>query len=347
MPNEPAVSPGSQPKLVSVVTPCYNEADNVRELRDAIREQFAAMPGYRYEHIFIDNASTDGTAAILRELAAGDSKVKVILNTRNFGHIRSPHHAILQAKGDVVIVMASDFQDPPGLIPDFLCKWEQGYKIVLGVKAGTEEAPLMSAVRRAYYRLLAKLSEIRITEDATGFGLYDRDVVEALRKIDDPYPYARGLLADIGYETATIPFHKPNRRRGITKNNFYTLYDMAMLGITNHSRVPLRLATMLGFVMSGLSFLLALVYLIMKLVFWYRYTAGMAPVLIGVLLFSSIQLFFIGILGEYIGTILTQVQKRPLVIEKERINFEGEGTVARGSQPASDPRDLTPHNRAA
>jgi polyisoprenyl-phosphate glycosyltransferase len=325
----------TEPKLVSVVTPCYNEAGNVRELRDAIRGQFAAMPQYRYEHIYIDNASTDRTVAILREMAAADSNVKVILNTRNFGHIRSPHHAVLQAQGDVVICMASDFQDPPGLIPEFIRSWEEGFKIVLGVKATVDERPVMNAVRKAYYQLLTKLAEIRIIENATGFGLYDRDVVQVLRRIDDPYPYTRGLLADIGYETATISFHKPSRRRGITKNNLYTLYDMAMLGITNHSRVPLRLATMLGFLMSGISFLLALIYLALKLLFWYRYPAGIAPVLIGVLFFSSVQLFFTGILGEYIGAILTQAQKRPLVFEKERINFPGAPTTAMELAPLS------------
>lgn len=308
-------------KLISIVTGCYNEEENVRELRDAIRGQMQRYPQYRYEHIFIDNASTDRTASLLRELAAEDSNVKVILNTRNFGHIRSPHHAVLQAQGDAVISMASDFQDPPALIPDFLHKWESGFKIVLGVRASTDENRIMHGVRRAYYRLITQLADIKITENSTGFGLYDKDVVAALRLVDDPYPYTRGLLADLGHDTATIPFHKPNRRRGITKNNFYTLYDMAMLGITNHSRVPLRVATILGFILSALSFMLAVGYLVAKLLFWNTFVFGTAPVLIGIFFFSSVQLFFIGLLGEYIGTILTQVQKRPLVIERERLNF--------------------------
>lgn len=316
------LSAGSVPKLITVVTPCYNEEENIGEMCRSIRGIFDGLPQYRYEQICIDNASTDGTASVLRQIAREDANVKVILNTRNFGHIRSPHHAILQSSGDAVIVMASDFQDPPALIPQFLRKWEEGYKIVLGVKATTDEARIMSAIRGAYYRLVSRLSEIKITENATGFGLYDRDVIRALRSIDDPYPYARGLLADIGYTTATVAFHKPGRRRGITKNNFYTLYDLAMLGITNHSKVPLRLATMLGFAMSAISFLVGVGYLIAKLIFWYRYPAGTAPILLGLLFFSSVQLFFTGILGEYIGAIHTQVQKRPLVIEKERINFD-------------------------
>jgi len=309
-------------KHISVVTPCYNEAGNVRDLHEAIKAVFAPLTQYTYEHIYIDNCSTDGTTAILREMAAQDRGVKVIINTRNFGHIRSPHYGVLQARGDAVIGLASDFQDPPSLIPDFLRKWEEGYKIVLGVKITSAESPVMFAFRSSYYRLVNRLANIRITEHATGFGLYDQVVIQTLRRIDDPYPYGRGLLADIGYETATIPYHQPQRKRGITKNNFYTLYDIAMLGITNYSKVPLRLATMLGFGMSILSLIVGLGYLLAKLLFWNSIPFGFAPLLISVFFFASVQLFFIGILGEYIGAIHTQVQKRPLVIEKERINFD-------------------------
>ncbi len=309
-------------KLISVVTPCYNEEENVVPLHEAVKAVFATLPQYAYEHIYIDNASRDTTAAKLRQLARQDPSVKIILNTRNFGHIRSPYHGLLQGAGDAVILMASDFQDPPANIPDFLKKWEEGYKIVLGIKATSEESALMFALRTGYYKLVSGLSNIELVQHATGFGLYDQSVVRTLRKIDDPYPYGRGLIADLGYESAKIVFHQPRRRRGITKNNFYTLYDMAMLGIVNHTRVPLRLATMAGFLMSGLSLLLALAYLIVKLVFWNYIPFGWAPVLISMFFFSSVQLFFIGLLGEYIGTILTQVQKRPLVIEKERINFD-------------------------
>ncbi len=306
---------------ISVVTPCRNEASNIRALHAQIREVFAKLPGYAYEHICIDNASQDQTVAILRELARADKNLKVIVNARDFGHIRSPHHAMLQARGDAVILMAGDLQDPPALLPEFLRKWEEGYKIVLGIKSASDENLLMLLVRKLYYGLVGRLSEIQLAKDCTGFGLYDRAVIDIVRTIDDPYPYFRGLICDLGFAQAHIPYRQARRRGGSTKNNFYTLYDMAMLGITNHSKVPLRLATMLGFAMSALCFLIALGYLVAKLVFWDQFKLGTAPILIGLFLFSSVQLFFIGIIGEYIGAIHTQVLKRPLVVEKERINF--------------------------
>jgi glycosyltransferase involved in cell wall biosynthesis len=308
-------------KRVCVVTPCYNEVENVRELHQAIKQVFDGLPGYIYTHLYIDNASTDGTDVILRELAAADPSVQVILNARNFGHIRSPYHGLLQAEGDAVIVMASDFQDPPALIPEFLKHWEEGYKIVVGVKTQSEESALMYAIRSVYYGLVARLADIELMQHVTGFGLYDRRVLEILREIQDPYPYARGLIADIGLKLAKVPYTQPLRRRGITKNNFYTLYDMAMLGITNHSKIPLRVATMAGFLMSGGSLMVAFGYLVAKLLFWNWFSVGVAPILISLLFFSSVQLFFIGVLGEYIAAIHTQVQKRPLVIERERLNF--------------------------
>jgi len=308
-------------KLVSVMTPCYNEEANVRELYQRIKAVFDALPAYRYEHIFIDNASKDGTVAVLRELAAADPNVKVIVNARNFGHIRSPHHALLQTSGDAVIALAADLQDPPELIPKFLEHWENGWKVVMGVKESSEESLLMYWVRGAYYRLLARIADIQVVRQATGFGLYDRVVIEQLRKLDDPYPYFRGLMAELGYDAATVAYRQPLRRRGITSNNFYSLYDMAMLGIVNHSKVPLRLATMLGFGMATFSFLLALGYLIAKLLFWDRFSFGLAPILIGFFFMSSVQLAFVGIVGEYIGSIYTQVKGMPLVVEKERINW--------------------------
>ena len=308
-------------KLISVVTPCYNEEANVRELYQRIRTVFAGLPAYRYEQIFIDNASRDGTAAVLRELAAGDCNVKVILNARNFGHIRSPYYALLQARGDAVVGMASDLQDPPELIPAFLERWEQGAKAVMGVKEQSDETLVMYSVRGAYYRLLDRIADIRIVRQATGFGLYDRVVIDQLRRLDDPYPYFRGLVAELGYETATVPYRQPKRRRGITSNNFYSLYDLAMLGIVNHSKVPLRLATIVGFGMALLSFLIAVGYLVAKLVFWDEFSLGLAPILIGFFFLSSVQLAFVGIVGEYIGSIYTQVKKLPLVVERERINW--------------------------
>jgi glycosyltransferase involved in cell wall biosynthesis len=312
--------------LISVVTPCYNEEGNVRELYAAVRDIFSALPQYQYEHIFIDNASKDATAEILRKLAAVDPAVKVILNTRNFGHIRSPYHAILQSRGNATIAMAADFQDPPELIPRFLEQWEAGYKIALGVKEAAEERGLFYSIRGRYYRLLRQISDADIVHQATGFGLYDRIVIDALRQIDDPYPFFRGLLADIGYDVARVPFKQPLRRRGVTSQNFFTLYDIAFLGIVHHSKVPLRIATMAGFAMAALSMLAAFGYLVAKLLFWNQFELGLAPILIGFFFISSVQLFFVGIVGEYIGSIWTQVRKHPHVFERERINFMSDAT---------------------
>jgi len=308
-------------KLLSIVTPCFNEEGNVEELHRQIAEVLEKFPQYDWEHIYIDNASRDGTQQILRRIAAADPRVKAIFNTRNFGQVRSPWHAMLQAHGDAAITMASDLQDPPSLIPQFIEKWEAGYKIALGQKTSSEESPIFYAIRSAYYRLVRKLADIELTEHVTGFGIYDRAVIEEFRKIDDPYPYSRGLIAELGYEAARIHYLQPNRKSGITKNNFYTLYDMAMLGITNHSKIPLRLATLLGFFLALLSLMVAIGYFIYKLIFWDRFPVGQAPVVIGLFLFSSVQLFFTGVLGEYIAAIHTQVLHRPLVVEKERINF--------------------------
>jgi glycosyltransferase involved in cell wall biosynthesis len=308
--------------LISIVTPCYNEEDNVAELHRRIAAQFAGMPDLDYEHVFIDNASTDGTVAEIRRLASADSHVKAIVNSRNFGHIRSPMHALLQVRGDAVITMAADLQDPPELIPAFVAKWREGFRIVAGVKPRSAESAFMAAVRRSYYRTVGRIADVQLIANFTGFGLYDRSVVEIARRYDDPYPYFRGMVADIGFPHVEIPYDKPRRSRGITKNNFYTLYDLAMLGITSYSKVPLRLATMAGFGLSLVSLLIALVYLILKLAFWDRFGLGLAPVLIGMFFLASVQLFFIGILGEYIGNIHTQVLKRPLVVERERINFD-------------------------
>jgi glycosyltransferase involved in cell wall biosynthesis len=336
-------------KLISIVTPCYNEEGNVRELYEAVKAVFARLGTYRYEHIFIDNASTDQTVEILKEIAREDHSVKVIINTRNFGHIRSPMHALFQASGDAVVSLVADFQDPPEMIAEFLSKWEEGYPIVLGVKAASDESPLFYWIRKTYYHILSRLSSVELVINFTGFGLYDRRVVEAIRNIDDPYPYFRGLIADLGYESFKITYQQPQRRRGFTKNNFYTLYDMGMLGLTNHSKVPLRLAAMLGFVAAFLSALTGFGYLLMKLFFWHRFEAGMAPVVIGLFFFASVQLLFTGIIGEYIGSIHTQVQKRPLVVERERLNFtavpsaglsgESGTTISRVSLQSSAPAD--------
>lgn len=309
-------------KLISVVTPCFNEEENVEPLYEKIRAQFAALPQYRYEIIFIDNASTDHTVEKIKGIATRDRNVKLIVNARNFGHIRSPMYALLQARGDAVIGMASDFQDPPELIPQFIAKWEEGFRVVVGVKPKSRETLPMFLLRRLYYWGIGRISETKLIPNFTGFGLYDRSLIEIVRNIDDPYPYFRGLISEIGFDYAAIPFEQPRRVRGVTKNNFYTLYDMAMLGITSHSKVPLRLATMAGFSLAFLSLIISFGYLVAKLIFWDQFTIGMAPVLIGLFFFASVQLFFIGILGEYVASIHTHVIKRPLVIEKERINFD-------------------------
>src|SRR5687768_15473620 len=307
---------------ISVLTPCFNEADNVHPLYERVRAVFDQLPEYTYEHVFIDNASTDATVSILRDIAARDPKVKVIVNTRNFGHIRSPYHALLQCHGDAVIGMAADLQDPPELIPAFLEKWREGYKVVLGVKEASEESALMFAIRRFGYRVIDRLSEVTQVRNNTGFGLYDQAFVAVLRRLPDPYPYFRGIVAELGFRYATIPYTQPKRVRGVTKNNLYMLYDLGMQGIVNHSRIPLRLAGIIGFVSSVISLGAAMVYFVMKMLFWYDLPIGVAPVIIGLFCVASVQLFFLGVLGEYVGSIYTQVRNRPLVIEEERINFD-------------------------
>jgi glycosyltransferase involved in cell wall biosynthesis len=309
--------------LLTVLTPCFNEEENVREVYERVKAAMATVSDLDYDHLFIDNASTDRTVEILRELAGSDKRVRVIVNTRNFGHVRSPYHAFLQARGDAVIGVVSDLQDPPELIPEFIRHWREGYKVVIGVKEGSHESWIRSRTRRFYYWLIAKISsDVELVENFTGFGLYDREVVEQFRGTEERYPYFRGLVSDFGYPHAVVLYVQPTRHRGTTKNDFFSLYDMAMLGVTNHSKVPLRLASMAGFVISVLSLLVAIVYLILKLTHWDTLEVGLAPLLIGIYFFGAVQLFFIGMLGEYIGAIHTQVHKRPLVVERERINFD-------------------------
>lgn len=310
--------------LITVLAPCYNEEGNVTELYKQVRAVFETLPQHALEFVFIDNCSTDGTVAELRGLAAKDPAVKVIVNVRNFGHVRSPHHALLQCRGDAVIMMASDLQDPPALIPELVAKWEEGFKIVAAVKRTSDESLFYRVLRGTFYALIHRISDVRPIQNFTGFGLYDQAVVEALRHIDDPQPYFRGLISEIGYPPALVPFDKPRRVRGITKNNFFTLYDLAILGIVKHSVAPLRIATFAGFILSGLSLLLSLGYLVAKLVFWSQFTLGTAPILIGFFFFASVQLFFIGILGEYINSIHIHVRKLPLVVERERINWDND-----------------------
>jgi glycosyltransferase involved in cell wall biosynthesis len=309
-------------KTISILTPCYNEEANVVELYQCVRAEMAKLGKYRYEHIFIDNSSQDRTVAVLKDIASRDHNVKIIVNTRNFGHIRSPMHAFLQTQGDAVIGIVADLQDPPELIPEMIAKWEEGYFMVLCIKRTSEENPVMFWLRKKFYQVVQRLSTIETFENFTGFGLYDRKVVEAVRAFGDPYPYFRGMIAEIGLPHYEIPYDQPARKRGLTKSNFYVLWDIAMLGITNLSKVPLRLVTFLGFAGAGFSLLTGLGYLAYKLMFWANFTVGIAPLVIGLFFLGSVQLLSMGILGEYIGSIHTQVQRRPYVIEKERVNFE-------------------------
>lgn len=308
-------------KVISIVTPCYNESENVAEVHSEIKRVFEKLPGYRYELIFIDNFSTDGTIEVLRDLAKADKDVKVIVNIKNFGHIRSPHYAVLQSTGDAVVYYYANLKDPADLIVEFVRKWEEGYKIVIGIKKESQENKLMFLVRKIYYRLIRMISETDHIDSFTGYGLYDRSFIDILRKFNEPYPYFRGMVAEFGYNRVEIPFYQSIRKKGKSKNNFYTLYDNAMLGFVNHSKVPIRLASFIGFSLASLSLLIAVIYLLYKLLFWNQFQVGTAPMVIGLFFFSSVQLFFIGIIGEYIGAIYTQVKNRPLVIEKERINF--------------------------
>jgi glycosyltransferase involved in cell wall biosynthesis len=310
-------------KKISIVTACYNEEENVEELYLQVKKVMnEKVSQYQYEHIFIDNSSEDDTVKILKRLALKDKNVKIIVNSRNFGHIKSPTYGLFQATGDAVISVVADLQDPPELIPEFIKKWEEGNDIVLAVKKDSEEPGVMFKVRELYYELLSKLSEVRIFKNSTGFGLFDRKVMDALKSMDDPYPFFRGMLAEAGYDVAFVPYSQPVRVRGITKNNFYSLFDMGMLGIINNSKVPLRLATFIGVFFGILSALVGIGYFIAKLLYWDTMSLGTAPLLIMTSFMFSIMLFFIGIIGEYIGAIYTQVLKRPLVFEKERINFD-------------------------
>ncbi len=309
-------------KKISIVTGCYNEEGNLLELYRQIMEVLGGVADrYTYEIIIADNDSTDQSPRILRELAARDKNVKVIFNSRNFGPDRSGYNALMQACGDAVVTMASDLQNPPCLIGDFVEQWEQGFKVVMAVKSRSEESPIQHALRTLYYKTLANLSDVKLVSHFTGFGLYDRQVVEILRDLDDPYPYFRGLIADIGFQPALIEFVQPARKHGKSKSNLSYLYEEAMLGLTSYTKLPLRLATIVGFFTALMSFLVGMVYLIYKLLFWSNFSVGTAPVTIGLFFLGAVQLIFLGLLGEYISMIYIQVLKRPLVYEKERLNF--------------------------
>lgn len=312
-------------KKISIVIPCYNEQDNVAAIAAAVKKQFdisELLGKYDYEILFMDNASKDETRERIRELAAEDRHIKAIFNAKNFGQFNSPYYGMLQTDGDATMLMAADFQDPPELIEQYVAGWEEGYKIVIGIKAHSTDGNFIYALRCLYYKLIRKFSQVDQIEHFTGFGLYDKAFIEVLRKLDDPTPFLRGIVAELGFKRKEIPYDQPKRRAGKTSNNLYTLYDAAMLSFTSYTKVGLRLAVFAGAVCSLVSMVIALIYLIMKLVWWDRFPAGSAPMLIGMLFIGSVQTFFIGLLGEYVLSINQRVMKRPLVVEEERINFD-------------------------
>ena len=307
---------------ISIVTNCWNEVENIPVFYARCMAELKKHPEYDYEFVVEDNLSTDGTREVLRELAAKDPKFKVILNANNFGHIRSPFNALLNMSGDLAVFLCSDLQEPPEMISEFLKKYEEGYKVVCGVRADTRSGWLMEKLRGVYYSMLRKFSPGEtIIQKFTGFGLYDRCFIDALKKFHEPYPYFRGLVSEIGFKRCEVPFVQAKREHGVTKNNFFTLYDMAMTGFVNHTKLPLRLAVFTGFVVGICSILIALGYLVAKLVWWNTFQLGLAPLVIGMFFLGAVQLFFIGVIGEYLGAVWTQVKNKPLVIEEERINF--------------------------
>ena len=308
-------------KKISIVTPCYNEEQNVETLYQQVKDVFYLLPQYNYEHIFIDNSSTDKTVNILKKIAVTDKNIKIIVNIRNFGHIRSPYYGILQAKGDAVVLVVADLQDPPDMITRFLEKWEEGYKIVIGTKYKSKENKLLFFIRKIFYTIISRISETEQVKNFTGFGLYDKSFVAILRTIDEPYPYFRGLITELGFNRIEIPYIQPKRIKGKTNNNFYTLYDAAMLSFTSYTKIGLRLATFIGAIFAGLSIIVGIIYLVLKIIYWDRFMAGMAPLILIVSFMSSLQIFFIGLMGEYILSMNKRLMNRPLVIEEERLNF--------------------------
>lgn len=309
-------------KKISILVPTFNEEENIKPLcAELINILSGKLPEYDYEILIIDNYSTDRTREHILELCAANKKIRAIFNAKNFGHIRSPYHGMLQTTGDCTIVMCADFQDPPEMIVSFVREWGKGSKVVIGKKKKSYENPLIYLLRSFYYKLIKQISDTEQVEHFTGFGLYDKTFIDVLRQLDDPMPYMRGIVAELGFNRMEIEYVQQKRRFGKTKNNWYTLYDMAMLGITSYSKMVMRFATIFGFIISGMSFAVAMYYLIMKLIYWDKFPFGTAPIIISIFFLGSIQLFFIGFLGEYILNINTRVMKRPLVVEEKRINF--------------------------
>ena len=310
-------------KKISILVPCYNEEKNVVPLSEAIIAQFEEfLPNYRYEIVFIDNDSKDATREKLTELCALNKNIKAIFNAKNFGQFNSPYHGICQTDGDCTILMAADFQDPVEMIPKFVAEWEAGYKIVSAIKTKSKENPLVRFLRTCYYKAIKRMSDIEQIEHFTGFGLYDKSFVTVLRDLKDPTPFLRGIVAELGFKRKEIPYEQPKRRAGKTSNNWYRLYDAAMLSFTSYTKIGMRIASIFGFFTSMISIIIATVYLVLKIIFWDSFVLGNAPMLIGMFALGGIQLFFIGLLGEYIMSINTRVMNRPLVVEERRLNFD-------------------------
>ena len=331
-------------KKISILIPCYNELENVGPMSQAIVEMMTTnLPQYDYELVFIDNDSTDGTRDALRTICAANPKIKAIFNAKNFGQFNSPYYGVLQVTGDCVIQMCCDFQDPVELIPQYVKEWENGYKIVIGIKTSSKENSVMRFLRTCYYKVIKKMSDVEQIEHFTGSGLYDRAFIEVMRKLEDPTPFMRGIVAELGFKRKEIPYEQPKRRAGKTHNNFYSLYDAAMLSITSYTKIGLRLATLAGAAIGALSFVLGIIYLILKIMYWDRFPAGTAPILLGMLFLGAVQLFFIGFMGEYILNINKRVMKRPLVVEEERLNFDtdAQGNPIEVMQEIKDTADIT------
>ena len=312
-------------KTISDMIPTYNEEENARPIYEAVRDELQkSCPAYDYEILFIDNKSTDRTRSIIEEICARDKHVKAIFNSKNFGQFNSPYYGMIHTSGDCTITICADFQDPVELIPKFVAEWEKGYKIVIGKKTRSRENPVMYFLRGCYYKIIRKMSSVEMIEQFTGFGLYDKSFIQTLRDLHDPTPFIRGIVAELGPERKEIEYEQPRRRAGKTHNNLYTLYDAAMLSFTSYTKVGMRLATFLGFGIAMVSFVVALFYLVAKLLFWQSFTAGYAPMMIAVFFMGGVQLVFLGFLGEYVMSMNARVMNRPLVIEEKRLNFDAD-----------------------
>jgi glycosyltransferase involved in cell wall biosynthesis len=322
-PDPRTASPTTAPRRkISIMTPCFNESDNVQFCYEAVRQVFAEqLPHYDYEHLFIDNCSSDSTVDILRGICASDPHVRVIVNARNYGPHRSPYYGLLQTEGDAAIPIMCDLQTPVSFIPVFVGHWEQGFRLVLAVRKETKETWLLRLLRETYYRLIELTSDLEQVRHFIGFGLFDRRVLEAIRQMNDSLPYFRGMVTEVGFERCLVEYDAPARKRGRSKQKWADLFEYAIVGLTYSSRVPLRLVTLTGCAIAGLSFLIGLVYLILKLFFWNYFPLGVIPILIGIFFFGSVQIMFLGFVAEYVGMTFERVRHRPLVIEKERINF--------------------------